>query len=161
MSGENGDPRSILGWGIDIDPRNNPTYPQRDVTKDGKGGMSWERPTQQVAAVEILMSTERPSLSAVFGTGQPPRGLSGIIRRRAFKKSEGKWGHWLMLMAADRIDVVEGVLDDLRRGRIRDLVGRRRSVAAAPVGATAARSRNYSLLVVMVLAGAAILVAAR
>ena len=44
-------------------------------------------------------------------------GVSGVIRRQAFKYSESEWAHWLMLMAADRVDVVEGVVQDLARGR--------------------------------------------
>jgi hypothetical protein len=39
-----------------------------------------------------------------------------MLRRYAFKHSESSYGHWLPLMLADRIGVVEGVLDDLKRG---------------------------------------------
>jgi hypothetical protein len=31
--------------------------------------------------------------------------------------SESQWGHWLLLMLADRVNTVEGVVDDLMRGR--------------------------------------------
>ena len=41
-----------------------------------------------------------------------------MIRRAAFTYSESHWFHWLMLMGADRINVVEGVLVDLSRGRV-------------------------------------------
>lgn len=109
-------PADIVGWGVDIDPANNPTYPMRDVTRDEKGGMNWARPTQQQSHVEVLHSTERPTLSAVYGTSMPPHGLSGILRRWAFKKSEGKWGHWLILLFADRINVAEGIIDDFLNG---------------------------------------------
>lgn len=107
------DVSQIPGWGIDADPENDPTYPMRDLSGDDKGGMNWQRPTLQPANVEVLHSNERPNLSAVFGTPVPPSGLSGVLRRRAFKRSEGKWGHWLMLLMADRINVIEGLLDDL------------------------------------------------
>src|SRR5690606_35893965 len=53
----------------------------------------------------------------------PPSGLSGAIRRRAFRKSEGKWSHWLMLLAADRINVIEGIGDDLMHGRVPNIPG--------------------------------------
>jgi hypothetical protein len=36
----------------------------------------------------------------------------------AFKYSESSYGHWLPLMLADRVNVVEGVLDDLKRGHV-------------------------------------------
>ncbi len=50
--------------------------------------MTWERPPQQKRRVEILASIEHNKLPAVFGTSTPPSGLSGMIRRQAFKYSE-------------------------------------------------------------------------
>ena len=47
---------------------------------------------------------------------RPPVGLSGVIRRFAFKYSESPYGHWLLL--TDRVNVVEGVLDDLLHGHV-------------------------------------------
>jgi hypothetical protein len=47
----------------------------------------------------------------VFGTTCPPKGLSGLIRRYAYAKySEGRAAHWLLLMAGDRVDVLESGL---------------------------------------------------
>lgn len=112
------DPTQVLGWGVDADPENDPTYPMRDISRDSKGGLDWERPTLQQENVEVLRSTEHNRRPAVFGTSTPPSGLSGAIRREAFKRSEGKWSHWLMLLAADRINVVEGIGDDLLHGRV-------------------------------------------
>lgn len=112
------DPSTISGWGVDANPKNDPTYPMRDRAGDDKGGMNWERPPQQQPKVEILQSIERDNLTAVFGTSTPPSGVSGMIRRKAFKYSEAEWAHWLMLMAADRINVMEGLVQDLGRGRI-------------------------------------------
>lgn len=108
----------IPGWGIDADPADRPTYPMRDESMDDHSGTNWVRPPLQPAQVEILHSNERPSLSAVFGTPCPPSGLSGKMRRWAFRYSEGRWAHWLILMAADRVNVIEGIIDDLRRGHI-------------------------------------------
>lgn len=105
----------IKGWGIDVDPENHPSYPMRDSAGEDT---KMPRPTQQKVTVEILKSNERPKLSAVFGTSTPPSGLSGIIRRRAFRYSESRWSHWLLLLFADRINVVEGVFQDFGRGRI-------------------------------------------
>ena len=112
------DVKAIPGWGIDADPMNDPTYPIRDQSRDEHEGLHWNRPPQQVPDVEVLMSIEHERLPAVVGTSTPPSGLSGIIRRQAFKRSESDWWHWLMLMGADRIQVVEGVLGDLAQGRI-------------------------------------------
>ncbi len=112
------DPRSVVGWGVDANPQNDPTYPYRDRSKDEGLTKDWRRPTQQVSDVEVLHSIEHVRTPAVFGTSSPPRGLSGAIRRLAFRWSESNWLHWLMLMGADRIDVVEGVVEDLGRGKV-------------------------------------------
>lgn len=113
----------IIGWGVDADPTNEPTHPMKNYTGDDRNAgphqrLHYERPEQQLQAVEILQSTERPSLPAVFGTVTPPSGLSGAIRRFAFRYSESEYGHWLPLILADRVNVVEGIVDDVRRGHI-------------------------------------------
>lgn len=112
------DPSQVKGWGVDADPENDPTYPMKKRNDGEHAGYSWERPAQQQPHVEILHSNERPNLSATFGTSTPPVGLSGSIRRMAFKYSESSYGHWLPLMLADRVGVVEGVLSDLARGHV-------------------------------------------
>lgn len=108
----------IKGWGIDADPKNDPTYPMKHRTNEEHKGYNWERPTQQAINVEVLRSIERPNITAVFGTSTPPSGLSGMIRRFAFKYSESSYLHWLPLILADRVNVVEGVLDDLKHGHV-------------------------------------------
>lgn len=112
------DHSDIKGWGIDADPENDPTYPMKERTDEEQRGYSWQRPPQQPVDEEILRSVERPNITAVFGTSVPPSGLSGMIRRLAFKYSESSYGRWLPLMLADRINVVEGIIDDLRHGHI-------------------------------------------
>jgi hypothetical protein len=113
------DTSNIPGWGVDADPENDPTYPIRDRSQDDASGhMNWQRPPLQETDVEILRSIEHNRTPAVVGTSTPPSGLSGMIRRAAFKKSESDWWHWLMLMGADRINVVEGVVQDLARAKI-------------------------------------------
>ncbi|MGV3588313.1 MAG: hypothetical protein ACO1OF_15010 [Adhaeribacter sp.] len=108
----------IKGWGIDADPKNDPTYPMKNRTDAEQTGYSWDRPSLQPVNTEILRSIERPNITAVFGTSTPPSGLSGMLRRFAFKYSESSYGHWLPLLLADRVNVVEGVLDDLKNGHV-------------------------------------------
>jgi hypothetical protein len=57
-------------------------------------------------------------MPAVFGSAIPPSGLSGKLRRYAFKYNESEYGHWLNLLLSDRINVVEGIVDNLRHFRI-------------------------------------------
>jgi hypothetical protein len=112
------DHNEIKGWGIDADPENDPTYPIKNYTGDDHNRLDYERPVQQPVNIEVLHSNERPNVTAVFGTSTPPSGLSGVIRRQAFKYSESSYGHWLPLLLADRVNVVEGIINDLRHGHI-------------------------------------------
>ncbi|MBF9223430.1 hypothetical protein [Hymenobacter ruricola] len=108
----------IPGWGIDNDPRNEPTYPMRQRNGQEHEGYTWQRPEQQVPDREILHSTERPNLAAVTGNSPAPSGLSGMIRRFAFKYSENEYLHWLPLLMADKVNVVEGIIEDLTHGTV-------------------------------------------
>lgn|SRR5690606_2108474 len=108
----------IKGWGVDVDLENEPTYPMKNYTGDDHKRLNWERPPLQLRDVEVLHSNERPSVSAVFGATLPPSGLSGDIRRYAFRYSESSFGHWLPLLLADRINVIEGIVDDLKKGHV-------------------------------------------
>jgi len=111
------DPRTdVPGWGADLDRRNRPAVPM-ERTPPRLDGIQPD-PARQPRSVEILQSVERPpGLPPVFGTSVPPSGLSGSIRRRAFGYSENDLRHWLMLLGADRVNVIEGIAQDIRRSR--------------------------------------------
>jgi hypothetical protein len=113
------------GWGIDADPENDPTYPVKHYTGADHDRLKYDRAPQQTQSVEVLKSNERPAMTRVFGTPVPPSGLSGMLRRYAFRFSEGSSGHWLTLLLADRINVVEGILDDLRHGHVPNIFAER------------------------------------
>lgn len=140
--------KSIPGWGHDADPSNDPSHPMKRTTGDDHQRLNYRRPTQQPVNVELLKSNERPSITRVFGTSTPPSGLSGALRRYAFKFSEGSSGHWLTLILADRINVVEGLVHDLRRGHIPNLFAER--------GWTAEWKYNRKPFVTKLVVGAAI-----
>lgn len=108
----------IKGWGIDFDPRNDPTFPIKKRNNEEQQGYAWERPPIQEETVEILKSVERPNLTAVYGTSSPPSRLSGAIRRIAFKYSESSYGRWLPLVLADRVNMLEGVAQDIAKGHL-------------------------------------------
>ena len=119
-------PEMVPGWGVDANPDIDPTYPMKKHVDGEHQPYQPEgpnRPEQQPEKVEVLHSNERPNLPAVFGTKLPPSGLSGMIRRAAFKFSESSYGHWLPLMLADRINMVEGIADDLIHGHVPNVLG--------------------------------------
>ncbi|QAY79147.1 hypothetical protein [Sphingosinicella sp. BN140058] len=117
------DTSAINGWAVDADPRNDPTYPYRNRDQDPGLTADWVRPRVQQSNVEVLQSIEHIRRPAVFGTSTPPSAVSGMIRRVAFRYSESNWMHWLLLMGADRINVVEGVVEDLGHGKVPNIPG--------------------------------------
>jgi hypothetical protein len=100
----------IPGWGVDLDPKDRPAVPQ-EVFDPTFSGAHWEFPERQPETFPRERSIEHKFLTPVFGTSCPPKGLSGVIRRYAYKEySEGRAAHWLLLLAADRVDTVESTL---------------------------------------------------
>jgi hypothetical protein len=86
----------IPGWGADLDPANRPSVP-KERFDPGLSGAHWSVPEQQPERWPRERSVEHA-----------PRGLSGVLRRYTYKKySEGRAAHWLLLMAADRVDTLE------------------------------------------------------
>ncbi|MCC3272131.1 hypothetical protein MUK71_15695 [Arthrobacter zhangbolii] len=100
----------IPGWGADLDPKDRPAVPklQFDPTLSGA---HWEFPERQEEKYPRERSMEHKFLTPVFGTSCPPKGLSGVMRRYAYSRySEARAAHWLILLAADRVDAVESHL---------------------------------------------------
>ena len=117
--------KDIPGWGMDADPDNEPTYPMKDYTGADHDRLNYERQTQQPQEVEVLRSIERPRMTTIHGTSVPPSGLSGVLRRFAFRFSEGSSGHWLTLILADRINMIEGIIEDIAHGHFPNLIAER------------------------------------
>ena len=111
------DTSGIPGWGVDADPENDPTYPYRARENDDHAG-EWNRPSQQSVEVEVLQSIEHKQRPAVVGTSTPPSGLSGVLRRLAYRKSESNLLRWLLLVGADRVNMVEGIAQDLAHAKV-------------------------------------------
>ncbi len=129
METRNGNPEDIKGWGIDADVKNDPTYPMKARQETSHRG-SWDRPPIQKPRVEVLKSVERPLLSAVVGEAVPPEGLSGRVRRFAYRYSENEFSHWIPLLLADRINVWEGIIDDIKAGSFPNILRERGSLTA-------------------------------
>jgi hypothetical protein len=70
------------------------------------------RQEKQVSGVEILTRAGRDEPTPVYGTATPPRGLSGYLKRRAYAIPENRPSHWMLLLASDRVDVLESALRD-------------------------------------------------
>lgn len=135
----------IPGWGADADRADRPSVP-REIYAPEATGAHWDFPDRQVEEWPRERSIEHGMLTPVFGTSCPPKGVSGVIRRYAYAKySEGRAAHWLLLIAADRVDAIEsharslltlhpdnpvtetGVLSERRRHGISSRFGQRRA----------------------------------
>jgi hypothetical protein len=100
----------IPGWGADLDPADRPSYPRERFAPEATGA-HWEFPERQPEKWPRERSIEHQMLTPVFGTSTPPRGLSGAMRKYAYARySEARLAHWLILMAADRVDSKESLL---------------------------------------------------
>lgn len=102
--------------GYDAAPEDRPGIPMAaDPHLDSgvRGGI----PTQQRAGREWHQHrVGLDDVTPVFGTGQPPSGMSGVLRRAAYRIPEHEARHWLMLLMADRMDVLEHRVPELLRG---------------------------------------------
>ena len=135
----------IPGWGADLDPKDRPSVP-REQFDPAASGAHWNFPDRQPEKWPRERSIEHEMLPPVFGTSCPPKGLSGAIRKLAYRRySEGRAAHWLLLLAADRVDAGEshlrsfatlrpdnpitqtGVLSEFKRHPIASRVGQKRA----------------------------------
>ena len=115
--------KRIPGWGADLDPKDRPSYPKEKFTRDT--GAHWDFPERQPGWETREHSPEHMMVPPVFGTAVPLKGLSGMMRRLAYKYGEGRARHWLMLIAADRVDVLESTLGSLATRRPDNLLAER------------------------------------
>jgi hypothetical protein len=109
--------RQIPGWGSDLDPSVRPGVPMDPAPMLGIETL-YPDFEQQVPRYKVHKSTEHAKLTPVFGNACPPRGVSGMLRDLAYSYSEGKMQHWLLLLTADRIDVVEEFFVDIAQLKI-------------------------------------------
>ncbi|MCY1083261.1 hypothetical protein [Archangium lansingense] len=100
----------IPGWGVDGDPRNRPGVPML-LKPEPRGGAHWERPERQPPPdFPVLKRAELDELTPAFGTAVPPKGLSGVLRSVAYSIPENRVQHVMLLLMADRVDVLESRL---------------------------------------------------
>ncbi|AUM16111.1 hypothetical protein D092_02555 [Rhodococcus ruber Chol-4] len=108
---------TIPGWGVDLDPKDRPAVP-KERFDPGASGAHWDFPERQEERWPRERSIEHAFLPPVFGTSCPPRGLSGVLRKYAYRRfSEGRAAHRLILLGADRVDAAESHLRSFATGR--------------------------------------------
>ncbi|MDQ1513368.1 MAG: hypothetical protein QOC59_1210 [Microbacteriaceae bacterium] len=134
----------IPGWGADLDPKDRPSVPREKFDLEATGA-HWTFPERQPEKTPRERSIEHGILPPVFGTVAPLHGVSGAVRRYAYRYSEARAAHWLILILGDRVDAVgshlrsfltlrpdnpvteTGVLSEARRHGIASRTGERRA----------------------------------
>ena len=96
----------LIGWGADRAPESRPGVPAEIQPPRPIGNAHWAVPEHQVSFAVPLVGHNR-RLTPVYSTKHPPRGLSGALRRAAYRVPDYRSRRWLLLMLADRIDVLE------------------------------------------------------
>ena len=96
--------RGWMGYDVDAGAGARPGVPRERPLPDE----AWrgELPGAQRGAAVLSRSGVRTP-SPVFGTAQPAHGISGLVRRAAYRLPEHRAGRWALLLVADRIDVLE------------------------------------------------------
>lgn len=93
-------------YGVDEPRENRPGVPMEAKPEPAEGA-HWDTPPHQQSDVVHLHRKGLDQLTPVYGTAQPPHGFSGAMRRIAYKIPEHSPMHWMMLLSADRVDILE------------------------------------------------------
>lgn len=80
----------IQGWGADLDRKNRLAVPM-EHSPPRLEGAPIAPPSQQPERMEVFVSPERPHITPLFGTSAPPKGISGMLRRLAYKMTENEF----------------------------------------------------------------------
>ena len=107
----------IPGWGIDAPEDRRVGVPKNGRFTAEENGVPEGEIVQQKTDAKIFVTIERPKITPVFGTTYPPKLLSGKLRTYAYTIGESKRSRWLTLILADRVDVVENIVDEFFFGQ--------------------------------------------
>jgi hypothetical protein len=95
------------GAGVDAEKQHRPGVPMELRPPRRVGHAHWTTPERQTDPGNVLKRSDLDELTPVFGTAAPPRGISGLMRRAAYRIPEHHTSHWFVLLLADRIDAIE------------------------------------------------------
>lgn len=85
----------------DLDPSRRPGVPRLRPAKRWPNAV-WPIPHQQGTPSAHRQGKPVPP---VFGTSLPLRGLSGVIRRYAYRFGDDRPARWILLLVGDRVEV--------------------------------------------------------
>lgn len=90
-------------WGVDLDPSRRPGVP---MERKPQPWPNTRFPPERQSGESAVPMHGRPNktMPPVFGTAVPLSGLSGIIRKYAYRLPDHFPSHWLLIMLGDRVD---------------------------------------------------------
>jgi hypothetical protein len=91
-------------WGVDLDPDSRPGVPMMKTEPQIMENARWPVERQVGEPASPRHGRSNKPMPPVFGTALPPRGVSGMLRRLAYRYPDHKPRHWLLKMFADRVD---------------------------------------------------------
>ncbi|RKH52135.1 hypothetical protein D7X55_15540 [Corallococcus sp. AB049A] len=91
-------------WGIDLDPARRPGVPMTGHEPRPMPHARFPPERQQGTSASPMHGRPNKPMPPVFGTATPLHGVSGLIRRAAYRKPDHDPSHWLLKMFADRVD---------------------------------------------------------
>lgn len=97
---------------VDHDLRNRPGVPMEREPQPFPG-TRWPITPQKSRVRPLKHGRPNKNTQPVYGTVQPLRGFSGVLRRLAYRAPDHEVRHWLLLLIADRVNVAE-----VRAGRL-------------------------------------------
>lgn len=101
-------PSDLPYWGVDLRPEDRPGVP-REAPPHPLASAYWSEPPRQPIEGEVLTRAGLTRPTPVFSTALPPVGVSGALRRIAYRAPDHRVLHWLLLLAADRVDVIQNL----------------------------------------------------
>ncbi len=127
------------GFGVDTSPQARPGVPMYAPRPRAPEASEWHVPARQAGGEQHLKRAGLKRITPVFGTATPLHGVSGVMRRLAYRYPEDLARRWMMLLVADRVDLVEDRVGGLleRPLQAAGLAGLGRAVHRNPFGSLA------------------------
>lgn len=92
-------------WGVDLDRRRRPGVPMmREPRPWPNSRFPVERQPGEPASP--MHGRTNKTMPPVFGTAVPLKGLSGVIRRAAYRIPDHYTSHWMLMMVGDRVEAM-------------------------------------------------------
>ncbi|SEM01908.1 hypothetical protein SAMN05444354_110251 [Stigmatella aurantiaca] len=91
-------------WGVDLDPARRPGVPMMRTDPQPFPHTRYPPEPQPGEPASPLHGRPNKTMPPVFGTAVPLRGLSGWVRKLAYRAPDHSPSHWLLMLLGDRVE---------------------------------------------------------